>query len=86
MSKYLHLSEAEVQLVIQAVNASKLSTYRPGQRDAVLNLVRKLGRFLVAPAQELREEVTGRKTLRGPGRPKKLEQVTTAEDGEDVLR
>lgn len=55
--KFLRLSEDEAHLVVRAVNASRLSTYKPQDRVQVSQLVQKLGRFLVASAEELRAEV-----------------------------
>lgn len=55
-TKYLRLDAAEVALVVTAFNHSRLSMWPAEQHPEVKSLVRVLGRFGVATAEELRED------------------------------
>jgi hypothetical protein len=65
--KYLRLDADDVSLVVLAFNHSRMSMFPEGKQAQVKDLVRQLGRFGVASAEELREDFEQRG--RPPGRP-----------------
>jgi hypothetical protein len=62
-AKYLRLDADAVAVIVQAFNHSKMSWWPEEQHAQVKSLVRELGRYQVATAEELREdfEQRGRK-------------------------
>jgi len=56
--KFLIISSGYADVVVEAVQASKMSTFTPAQREKIPGLLRELGRYVVAPADELADELT----------------------------
>ncbi len=68
--KYLRLDADAVAIVVQAFNNSKMSWWPVEQHAEVKDLVRQLGRYLVATAEELNEDHAHRSNR---GRPRKAQ-------------
>jgi hypothetical protein len=56
MRKYLRLDEQDVDLVVTAINASRISNYTPEQRVRLAGLQGRLSRYHVASPAELAED------------------------------
>ncbi len=62
-AKFLRLDAQEVALVVVAFNHSRMSMFPPERHAEVKALVRQLGRFGVASAQEISEDYEKRGRL-----------------------
>lgn len=62
-AKFLRLDAEEVALVVVAFNHSRMSMFPPERHDGVKALVRQLGRFGVASAEEISEDYENRGRL-----------------------
>ena len=57
VEKILVLSSQQAELVLAAITQARPSSFTPAQREQLPDLCRALGRFQVATAAELREEL-----------------------------
>lgn len=82
--KFLRLDAQEVALVVVAFNHSRMSMFPQERHAEVKSLVRQLGRFRVASAQELREdhEERGRPSSRKPIATEAQAQTPTTTSGD----
>jgi hypothetical protein len=82
-AKYLRLDADAVALVVRAFNHSKMSWWPAAQHAEVKDLVRQLGRYLVATAEELNEDFAHRSQR---GRPQKTQEPRPTPTLADDLR
>lgn len=54
--KYLVISAGYAEVVLEAIQSAKMSTFTPAQQHKLPGLMKELSRYVVAPEEELREE------------------------------
>lgn len=82
--KILIFDSAEAPVILAALEQARPGTFTPSQQKRLPDICRALGRWIIAEAEELQEELAERQLeaqRRGRGRPTKYELAARADFG-----